>query len=152
MKRILSVFAAWVLMSSAYAAVLTPQAISRQDVMRIAMSAKADTVNVIGNDIDEKEYFKRENVWDVAFYNTERTMLVRMEYQSTSFTGTFTTPDFTCRLDCRYDCRDQGLHGYSCYWQDGRRRYLQYAHASQLLHAQVGSQSDVLRCCLRSAE
>ncbi len=95
MKRILSVFAAWVLMSSAYAAVLTPQAISRQDVMRIAVSAKADTVNVIGNDIDEKEYFKRENVWDVAFYNTERTMLVRMEYQSTSFTGTFTTSDFT---------------------------------------------------------
>ena len=82
-------------MSSAYAAVLTPQAISRQDVMRIAVSAKADTVNVIGNDIDEKEYFKRENVWDVAFYNTERTMLVRMEYQSTSFTGTFTTSDFT---------------------------------------------------------
>ena len=95
MKRILSVFAAGVLMSSAYAAVLTPQAISRQDVMRIAVSAKADTVNVIGNDIDEKEYFKRENVWDVAFYNTERTMLVRMEYQSTSFTGTFTTSDFT---------------------------------------------------------
>jgi len=67
-------------MGSAYAAVFTPQ---------------ADTVHVIGNELDEKEYFKRENVWDVAFYNTEHTMLVRMEYQSTSFTGTFTTPDFT---------------------------------------------------------
>lgn len=95
MKRILSVFAAWVLMSSAYAAVLTPQAISRQDVARLsAVSAKADTVNVIGNDIDEKEYYPRVREWYVSFYNMEKTMHVRLDYKSSSFTGTFTTKDF----------------------------------------------------------
>lgn len=93
MKKILSVLTVWVLVSSTYAAVLTPQTIRRQDVA--PQSAKADTVNVIGNDIDEKQYFPRIGAWDVSFYNVEHTMVVRMEYKSTSFTGTFTTPDFT---------------------------------------------------------
>ena len=95
MKRILSVLTAWVLVSSTYAAVFTPHTLGRQDVVRqSAVSAKADTVNVIGKDIDEKEYYSRLGEWYVSFYNLEQTMHVRLDYKSTSFTGTFTTQDF----------------------------------------------------------
>ncbi len=107
MKRILSVLIVWVLIGSTYAAVLTPQTVSRQDVARLAVSAKADTVHVIGNDIDEKEYYPRVGEWYVSFYNLEQTMHVRLDYKSSSFTGTFTTPDFAMAYIMDYTSGNQ---------------------------------------------
>lgn len=107
MKRISFVLIAWVLMSSTYAAVFTPQVISRQEVARVAGAAKADTVHVIGSDIDEKEYYPRVGEWYVSFYNLEKTMHVRLDYKSSSFTGTFTTSDFAMAYIMDYSSDNQ---------------------------------------------
>ena len=67
------------------------------------VAASADTVDVIGNEIEEKEYYAREGVWNVSFWNREKTMLVRLEYVSATFSGAFATRNFNLSMTYMLD-------------------------------------------------
>ena len=61
---------------------------------KIARAAQADTVKIISHRISVKEYYPETGDWYVAFMNESQDILVRLDYISESFTGTFTTTDF----------------------------------------------------------
>lgn len=61
---------------------------------KIARAAQADTVKILSRRISVKEYYSETGDWYVAFMNESQDILVRLDYISESFTGTFTTEDF----------------------------------------------------------
>ena len=82
---------------------------------KIARAAQADTVKIISHRISVKEYYPETGDWYVAFMNESQDILVRLDYISESFTGTFTTEDF--KMDYTY------LTDYT----SGSREYIEFA-------------------------
>lgn len=82
---------------------------------KIARATQADTVKINSHRISMKEYYPETGDWYVAFWNESQDILVRLDYISESFTGTFTTEDFD--MDYTY------LTDYT----SGSREYVDFA-------------------------
>lgn len=72
----------------------TAEKVQHAAPQKIARAAQADTVKINSHRISVKEYYPETGDWYVAFMNESRDILVRLDYISESFTGTFTTEDF----------------------------------------------------------
>lgn len=72
----------------------TAEKVQHAAPQKIARATQADTVKINSNRISVKEYYPETGDWYVAFMNESKDILVRLDYISESFTGTFTTEDF----------------------------------------------------------
>lgn len=92
----------------------TAEKVQHAAPQKIAHAAQADTVKITANRISKKKYYTETGDWYLAFWNESQDILVRLDYISESFAGTFTTEDFD--MDYTY------LTDYT----SGQREYVEF--------------------------